>query len=108
MRNYGEKKLENVVYHDVTIMGHTDYDELKGSRNEKIVLSVLENLKPHINTTRTEDGRIVLHLHSFMAFVRDEGRRYQVMMKKGKPYHLRLNTDKVIQECFKDLDCDSP
>ena len=66
MRNYGEKKLENVVYHDVTIMGHTGYDELKGSRNEKIVLSVLENLKPHINTTRTEDGRIVLHLHSFI------------------------------------------
>ena len=105
MKNYGEKKLENVVYHDVSIMGHTGYDELKGSRNEKIVL---ENLKPHINTTKTEDGRIVLHLHSFMAFVRDEGRRYQFFMRKDRPFHLRLNTQKVIQECFSDLDCDSP
>ena len=43
-----------------------------------------------------------------MAFVRDEGRRYQFFMRKDRPFHLRLNTQKVIQECFSDLDCDSP
>ena len=87
-------------------MGHTGIDELKGSRNVKIILSMMNNIYPHINTTQTDDNRIILHLHSFMSYVREEGRRYQAFMKKGKKFELQMNVNKVIQECFSDVSCE--
>lgn len=84
-------------------MGHSGLDELKGSRNVKIIMSIMNNIYPHINTTQTEDNRIILHLHSFMHYVREEGRRYQVYMKKGKKFDLHINVNKVIQECFSEV-----
>ena len=79
-------------------------DVEKGERNNKIILSVLNNLSPHINVTHTADNRIVLHRHSFMSFVREEGRRYQSLQQKGKPYQLMLNTPNVINECFSEFE----
>lgn len=93
-------------YHDVTIMGFAGMDEQKGKRNVKIVNSIFANLRPHINTTETSDHRIVLHRHSFMSYVRDEGRRYQYLKKKNSPFSLQLNITKIIQECFIDVNCD--
>ena len=92
------------MYHDVNIMGNAGMDVEKGERNNKIILSVLNNLEPHINVTHTDDNRIVLHRHSFMSFVREEGRRYQALMRKGKPYRLMLNTTNIINECFSDFE----
>ena len=66
---------------------------------------MINNLSPHINMTLTEDDKIVLHLHSFMEFVRQEGKRYQSCQKKGETYQLNLDVSKVIQECFSELDC---
>lgn len=104
VKAYGERQLENVQYHDVNIMGNAGLDVEKGERNNKIILSVLNNLSPHINVTHTADNRIVLHRHSFMSFVREEGRRYQSLQQKGKPYQLMLNTPNVIQECFSEFE----
>lgn len=104
MKAYGERQLENVQYHDVNIMGNAGLDVEKGERNNKIILSVLNNLSPHINVTHTADNRIVLHRHSFMSFVREEGRRYQSLQQKGKTYQLMLNTPNVIKECFSEFE----
>lgn len=106
VKDYGERKLEGVRFHDVSIMGHSGLDELKGSRNVKIILSIMNNLYPHINTTQTDDNRIILHLHSFMSYVREEGRRYQAFSKKGKKFDLQINVNKVIQECFSNVTCE--
>ena len=104
VKAYGERQLENVQYHDVNIMGNAGLDVEKGERNNKIILSVLNNLSPHINVTHTADNRIVLHRHSFMSFVREEGRRYQSLQQKGKTYQLMLNTPNVIKECFSEFE----
>ena len=79
-------------------------DQKKGERNEMIATSIFRNLKPSINVTVTDDHRIVLHRHSFMSYVREEGRRYQLLQRKQRPFRLQLDLSKVSSECFSGID----
>ena len=103
VKDYGEKKLENVNYHDVNIMGFAGTDRQKGERNMKIISSIFNHLRPPINISITDDNRVVLHRHSFMKYVREEGRRYQFLQKKGISFRLQLDITKIINECFADI-----
>lgn len=87
-------------------MGYAGADTQKGERNIEIVRSIFDHLKPQINMTITNDHRVVLHRHSFMKYVREEGRRYQFLQKKGVPFKLQLDITKIINECFSHINCD--